>query len=193
MAIKVLVTPPEDETTNDIKVLVTPPEEKPDKIIKLVARKTIDGNVMIMDHDMIDIVINPSAGKIITFTKTNKNDLAYETQDRLFDFLHRRGFIDPSSVRGGNVYGSIEGTFPTESDYTDPFNAGLSLISEFIESERSFLDVNQFVDDVERERLLDPDAADSTELGEVPHEDKKGTKGALDYYPGYYYGHMYQE
>lgn len=193
MAVKILIAPPEEEPKKAVKILITPAEEKPDRIIKLVARKTVDGNVMIMDHEMIDIVIMPKEGKIITFTKTTKSDLAYETQDRLFDFLHRRGFIDPSSVRAGNVYGSIEGIYPTESDYTDTFNAGLSLISEFIEEEKSFLDVSQFIDDMDKERILDPEAEDSTELGEVPHEARKGSRGALDYYPAYYYGHMYQE
>jgi hypothetical protein len=34
--------------------------------IKLNARKTLDGNIMVYDHPMIDIVIMPTKNKIIT-------------------------------------------------------------------------------------------------------------------------------
>jgi hypothetical protein len=182
MPVKFVIASPEDERA---------PE--PQKTVRLVARKTLDGNIMIMDHDMIDIVIMPGQNKVITFAKTNQSDVAYETQDRLFKFLHKKGFILPETIKSGNVYGSLEGEYPATSDYANTFNISLMLISEFVEDEKQFMSVYSYVDDMENERLLDPDAEDSTELGEVPHEERKGSMGKVDYYPAYYYGHMYQE
>ena len=47
-------------------------------------------------------------------------------------------------------------------------------------------EIIEVVEDEEEERLLNPDKEDSTELGEVPQKQKKGTLNPG--YPGYYYG-----
>ena len=183
MAIKILIASPEEERENVEKTNLRP--------VDLVARKTLDGNIMIMDHDLIDIVVMPKESKIITFVKSNQNDLAYKTQDRLFKFLQNKGFILPETIKSGNVHGSIEGLFPLGSDYANPLNLSLLLISEFVENEQRFLNVKDFIEDLERENLLEPGSEDSTELGEIPQIERKGTLGVIDYYPSYYYGHMY--
>ena len=47
-------------------------EKKPIQAsISLQIKKTLDGNLLIMDHEYLDIVINPSEGKIITMPKPN--------------------------------------------------------------------------------------------------------------------------
>lgn len=181
-----------------VKFVIDAPEQAveekpaPKKTITLKSRKSLDGNIMIMDHDLIDIVVVPNKSKIVTFAKSNQGDLAYETQDRFFKYLHKKGLILPETIRSGNVYGSLEGSYPTESDYASPFSTSLSLISDFIEEERQFMNVVDFTEDAEEARLTNPDADDSTELGEVPHAEKKGSMGMIDYYPAYYYGHIYE-
>ena len=61
-----------------------------------------------------------------------------------------------------------------------------------MQDEGKFLQLKADVEREEQDRLMDPDAADSTELGEVPHEERKGTQGVIDYYPAYYYGSLYE-
>jgi|TARA_Y100000034_G_C6866545_1_gene395043 hypothetical protein len=154
--------------------------------LNLKARKTLDGNIMIFDHDDIDIVAMPKENKVMTFVKQDDSDLAYSTQDRLFKFLVRKGVVLPHTVRAGNIYGSIEAKIPETSDYGNVLYNVLYSIAKFIEKEKPFMTAIQDYDEMEDDRLLAPDRVDSTELGEVPHEDVKGTLRPA--YPGYYYG-----
>ena len=59
-------------------------------------------------------------------------------------------------------------------------------IAGFLESEQDYIKSFNYVEDLEDERILHPDKEDSTELGEVPQAEKKGTINPG--YPGYYYG-----
>ncbi len=192
MAINVKIEREENQS-GEIKVKIVPsnPDLKP-RTIELVARRAVDGKIMVFDHNLIDVVIAPEEGKVITFSKTNQNDLAYEAQDRLFRLMQSKGLIMPESVKSGNIYGSLEASYPTESKYADTTNVALYLVHEFMQDEGKFLQLKADVEREEEARLLDPDAADSTELGEVPHEERKGTQGVIDYYPAYYYGSLYE-
>jgi hypothetical protein len=154
--------------------------------INLKARKTLDGNIMILDHDDIDIVLMPKEKKVITFVKCDDGDLAYDTQDRMFKFLVRKGVVLPHTIRSGNIYGSLEAQIPDESDYGNVLYNVLYTIAKFIEEEKPFMRAVRNYDEMEDERLLHPDMADSTELGEVPHEETKGSLRSS--HPGYYYG-----
>lgn len=192
MAINVKIEREEDQS-GEIKVKIVPsnPDLKP-RTIELVARRAVDGKIMVFDHNLIDVVIAPEEGKVTAFSKTNQNDLAYEAQDRLFKLMQSKGLIMPESVKSGNIFGSLEGSYPTESKYADTTNVALYLTHEFMQDEGKFLQLKADVEREEEERLFDPDAADSTELGEVPHEERKGTQGVIDYYPAYYYGSLYE-
>jgi hypothetical protein len=155
-------------------------------IARLKAKKTLTGNIMILDHADIDIVIMPKENKVVTFAKGNMSDLIYNTQDRLFKFLINKGIVLPESIRGGNVYGSLEAKVPEKSDYADVTQVTIYNIAKFLEEERDYMNVLKDVEEMDDERLTDPDEYDSTELGEVPHEQNKGTMRPG--YPGYYYG-----
>ena len=76
--------------------------------IELEARKSLDGNILIFDHKEIDIVLMPSKRKIVTFAKEEISDAVYEVQNRLFNFLKKKGVVEYESIKGGSVYGSIE-------------------------------------------------------------------------------------
>jgi hypothetical protein len=192
MAINVKIEREEDQS-GEIKVKIVPsnPDLKP-RTIELVARRAVDGKIMVFDHNLIDIVIAPEEGKVTAFSKSNQNDLAYEAQDRLFKLMQSKGLIMPESVKSGNIYGSLEASYPIESKYADTTNVALYLVHEFMQDEGKFLELKADVEREEEARLFDPDAADSTELGEVPHEERKGTQGVIDYYPAYYYGSLYE-
>ena len=154
--------------------------------VQLQARKTLDGNLMILDHADMTIVLMPSASKIVTFPKGNDTDIVYGAQDRLFKFLERKGVVIPDSIKSGNVYGSLEALFPAESNYANTFQVALHMISKFIDQERPYMQAVDAYEKMDDERLLDPEADETTELGKVPHEERKGTM--VPSFPGYFYG-----
>ena len=184
----------------DIKIKVTPDAETAEELaeeevepkhpqISLNARKTIEGHIMIMDHLDIDIVIDPTAKKIITFPKNVMSDEVYETQNNYFDFLAKKGVIDRSSVHSGDVFASMQGKYP------DPIDEGISptqvaLLStyKFIEKERPRFEAEEWLDNELDDYYTYPTPEDSTALGEVPEEPQKGTinpNNPWTYFSGY--------
>lgn len=161
-------------------------QEAPFASFELELRKTLDGNYMIFDHADIDIMVMPSKNKIVAFPSDLMTDFVYGSQKRLFDFLYKKGVINPASVRGGNVYGSLEAELLPSKSF-DSTKITLLNISKFIDEERPYFEFVEGYEDMQTDRVLDPDAEDSTELGEVPHEETKGTLR-----PGYNYGPYWQ-
>ena len=142
--------------------------------IKLDARKSLDGNIMIFDHKFFDIILIPFKNKILTIPKSNKNIDVYEMQDHFFNFLRQRGAIIDGSIRGGNVFGSLEAFYPVNEEI-DVLQVLLLLSREYLdEYSNTFDKLFNYMDDVE-EMYLDPDKKDSTEYGEVPQAPEKGT------------------
>jgi hypothetical protein len=158
-------------------------QEKPDgKLgVKLNIRRTLDGNYYIYDHHYIDIVLMPEKKKIVTFPYSEKqkiahSDLVYATQDKLFDFLSRRGIVAPESIKGGNVFGSIEGTILTPKDTGVPLDQLVLLnISSWIDEQRPSLEFDKKYDEEFDKHYTEPTDEESTELGEVPQESEKGS------------------
>jgi hypothetical protein len=143
--------------------------------IELKVRRTLDGDIVVSDHPDIDIVVQPNNMKIIAFPKTILSDEVYATQNRLFDFLQKKGVITRDSVRGGNVYGALEGTIGTPTKPISIDEIGLFAVGKFIEEERPSFIYEKAVEEKEEDRLTEPDVEDSTELGEIPHYSEKGS------------------
>ena len=153
-----------------------PEEKKPQDTIKLNARKSLDGNIMIFDHEDMDIVLMPDKNKIVTFPKDMMEDKTYASQDRLFYFLNKKGVIQYESVRGGSVYGSLEANMATPiEEGVSALQVVLRTIGKFIEEEKPYFQIYNKTEEEQEERLTDPDDKDSTELGEVPHQAEKGS------------------
>ena len=148
---------------------------------KLKAKKTLDGNIIIFDHDDIDVVLRPEQKKIVTFKKDDVNgDIAYGASDRLFKYLAKKGVINIDSVQGGGILDSFEATIP-ETNLEIPIKLIMISIAKWIETERPYFEYGEDYEDMMRDRLIDPDAEESTELGEVPQDKQKGS-----IVPGYY-------
>ena len=146
--------------------------------ITLNARKSLDGNLMIFDHEDIDIVLikNNGNGKVLSFAKAMFSDQVYEAQDRLFKYLRKKGVIAPESIQGGNIYGSMEAKLlKSANEDIDSMQVTLYSVSKFLEEEKPYFDKRRQYEDDELDYLVDPDAENSTELGEVPHEERKGS------------------
>jgi hypothetical protein len=157
-----------------IKVQV---ENPVDARLKLRARKTLDGNILILDHPEIDIVLSPKNKKVLAIAKQQYGDHIYATQSRLFSHLSRKGVVDPSTVHGGNIYGSLEGIIleSTEPDKVDSIQMTLySIVHFLLEEQPHYQAIKKYENDFEKE-LLEPDEEDSTKLGQVPHKKRKGT------------------
>jgi hypothetical protein len=143
--------------------------------IKLKARKTIDGNIIVSDHPDIDIVIMPEKMKVITFAKDNFDDTVYETQNRMFKYLFRKGVLVPDSVCGSNVYGSLEGKIQQPKQEIPIDDLMLMLVGKFIEQEKPSYMYQKSLEDVFVDNVTNPGEENSTELGEVPAATEKGS------------------
>tara|TARA_B100000427_G_C15501268_1_gene592149 strand:+ start:1240 stop:1785 length:546 start_codon:yes stop_codon:yes gene_type:complete len=155
--------------TIDVKI-------KMDPRVKLKARRMLDGNIVILDHEDIDIVFMEEKKKCVAFPKENMSDKVYASQDRIFSYLAQKGLVSRNSIRGGNVYGSMEAEFlESKLPGVDTMQAFLFVIHEFLNKERPFFKSSDEFDDERLDALLRPSDEDSTELGDVPQSDRKGS------------------
>ena len=187
----------EEQPSGDIKISVKEPEPDeikievkpiPHKTIELDVRRTLDNNYIIYDHPLFDIVINPDKKRITTFIKRYLKADPYPHQDVFFDYLLRKGVILPDSVKGGNLFGSLEATYPANKKIDVVKSVLLSIYLYLIDelpSLKRALDYDLEVED----SLTDPSEEDSTEYGEVPQKRKKGT---MDPFNTQHYGLLYR-
>jgi len=148
----------------------------PDAVISLEVRKTIDGKIMILDHMHLDIILDTVQSKIMTFPKKELTDEIYGFQNKYFKFLIKQGVILPESIQAGNVFGSLEAKYPAAVD-EGVNSTQIVLIStkQFLDKQTPALEAQEFIENEIDDHLVDPSSEDSTKLGEVPEEPKKGS------------------
>ena len=148
-------------------------EQKPQASLDLIVRKTADGNIMIMDHTDIDVIVMPLSNKVLTIAKEALTDDVYDSQNRLFKYLSKKGLLDLTSIKSGNIYGSLEAAYIAETfNGADPAETIVFGIGKFMEEEKPYFMYNARLKDDEIDRLTEPD--DTTNLGDVPQRAKKG-------------------
>lgn len=171
MAINVKIGP---ETNEGIKITIRS-QEKDDKLItlELNARKTLDGDLIIRDHPDIDVVIMPKKMKVVAFAKENTTEETYHTQDKMFDFLIKRGVLIRDSIQGGNVFGSMEAKIvPTENKNSSKFV--LLGIARWVETEKPYFDYLEKFEKMQEDRFTEPSEQESTDFDPSRHAEKKG-------------------
>jgi hypothetical protein len=134
-------------------------------------RRSLDGKLLINDHEDLDIVIDQDKGKIIAFSTDMKNsDKNYFTQDRFFKHLVKKGIVDAESIKAGNIYGCLEGEIlvPKESNI-NAIDVAILVIDKWIETERPSFMYQKAKEEEFSEDLTDPDDKNSTPLGKVSH------------------------
>ena len=153
--------------------------------LELKARKSLDGNIMIFDHEEMDIVLMPNKGKIVTFAKNDFSETVYSAQSRLFEFLKRKGVVEYESIRGGSVYGSLEGIIPVPLDENlNSIDYAIYGVYKFLKEERPYYDYMDQYEEMLDDYFTQPTSEDSTELGEVPQATDKGAiKSGYNYQP----------
>ena len=157
---------------------------------KLNLRRALNGDLMIFDHADIDIIVLLEKKKIVAFAKDMMSEVVYGAENRLFTYLRKQGVIAYDSIQGGNVYGSMEGLLLERKDEGEPeaFDYVLYQISEWMKSEKPHTDFMDSHDEMMDDALLNPDEENSTELGEVPHEEEKGGIRQHGLFSPYHYG-----
>lgn len=191
MAIKVNITDPtpepiEQPANETVNIKIVDPNRQMLEF-KLNMRRALNGDLMIFDHADIDIVVMLESNKIVAFAKDLMSEVVYGAESRLFDHLKKKGVVAFDSIQGGNVYGSLEAKI-LESTELDSVKASLYEISQWMDGERPYFKAMEAYDDMMDDALLDPDAANSTELGEVPQETEKGSIPQNDVFGSYIYG-----
>ena len=158
--------------------------DKPDAVVELKARKTMAGDIMIFDHPDIDILVSPGKNKVFALSKNSYGDHVYATQSRMFEYLSKHGVVDPGKIRGGNVFGSLEGTILIPEGKQQDISAvdvAVYSIAKFLHKEapgvKAYKDYEASFD----KNLTEPSDEDTTRLGKVPHEPRQGTNNT---YPG---------
>lgn len=159
---------------------ITNPVEKIKRRIQgkaeLKARKTLDGNIVLYDHEDFDVIIQPSKSKIVIFPKEQLDDNVHASQLRLLAYLSKKGVIEQDSIQGGNIFNSYEATIASSVfEGVDSIQVVVFAVHKFISKEKPYFIFKQEQEQREEERLTSPNEEESTELGEVPHQDAKGS------------------
>tara|TARA_Y100000592_G_scaffold91614_1_gene152040 strand:- start:1579 stop:2220 length:642 start_codon:yes stop_codon:yes gene_type:complete len=156
-------------------------------VFELNARENLNGDLMIYDHKDIDIVLMQEKKKIVAFAKDMLTDNVYGAESRLFEFLRKKGIVAYDSIQGGNIYGSMEAKILDSKKY-DSVKSALLNIAEWFKEEKPMLDQLEDHDQIMDDQLVNPDDDKATELGEVPHEEEKGSILQKNLFAPYLYG-----
>ena len=152
-----------------IKIGDTPTTEEsiPQASISLAVTKTLDGNLLVNNHQYMDILIVPEQNKIVTMAKPYAERDVYEYQRDLMYALFKGGVTAPESPRGTGRFGIIEVKYPKSKD-VNALQAVLFQISEFLKRTRYEDYVAAEYDENIEDRFTDPGPDDSTAYGEFP-------------------------
>ena len=161
--------PAEEPKENEIKIIFGPRFTK----VKLNVRKTLDNNIVIYDHPLIDIVLIPSKNKVFTVPKDVPNSDTYPAQDRFFKFLDKKGILVKGTIRSGAILNSLESFYPP-NDKIDVMQVILLLTKRFLEKEMEFINISKNYEENVEDMYVNPEEEDTTELGEVPQRPRKG-------------------
>jgi len=174
-----------------LKIKINPPPPPPQATIELQVRQTLAGNLLINDHDKMDIIIVPSEKKIVTMPKPYAGDNVYEYQRELMDSLFRGGVVEYDSIQGGVNFGMLEGVMG-ENKKVDPVQVALFEIEKYIsKTSRDDFRAEEYDRNIE-DRFTNPSPEDSTELGEIkPEEDEPYRQSQADSYTFTGFGYLY--
>jgi hypothetical protein len=176
MAISLKVAP---EALEKVDIEVKP---QPQAQMDMVIRKTMGGNYAIKDHPSFDVVVMPDKNKILSMTKSGVTDDTYGIQSEMYDFLNRNGVIFEDSVRSGNVYNSLEATFPADAE--NSVDIVVFTIGKYMEEAKANFVSDAVWEEEFEDHLLEPNDEHSTEMGDVPHSANKGSINPRGQYPG---------
>lgn len=153
-----------------IKIKLNIPQKQPPQAqIPLKITKTLDGNLIIDDHEYMDIVVNPTEGKIISLPKPYAEKDVYEYQREFMYYLFKGGVTEAASPRGGISFGMMETPYIIDSNIgVNSLQTVLFLISEYVKKSASDDEFSKEYDKNVEDRFVDPSESETTEAGEIP-------------------------
>ena len=162
-----------------LKINIVKSDQQQPSVVKTIAfeaRRSVKGDLMIYDHDLIDIVVSKDSLKVTTFPKSENRDESYLVQESLLYHLSKSGILRKSSIRSGSFYSSLEGDiFESAIDGVSSYQSALLEIYNFLQEDQPNIDARKIYSKELQQFFLDPSEEETTELGEVPHKEKKGT------------------
>ena len=174
MAINVTISSPNQAEPKKVLKVTLKGLQKVDYSYNLNVREALNGDFLIFDHNDIDIVVLKGPKKVVAFAKDLMTETVYGAEARLVEYLRKKGIIQYDSIQGGNVYGSLEGAIIDSKEH-DIYEATVVNIAEWLTSEKPMMDDAREYDDDLDNYYANPDDNETTELGEVPHEEEKGS------------------
>jgi|TARA_Y100001963_G_C6678416_1_gene398631 hypothetical protein len=145
----------------------------PQATVELQISKTMGGNLLITDHEKMDILIVPEQKKISTMPKLYIGDDVYEYQRDLMDSLFHGGVIDPDGVQGGVRFGVLEAFMAEPVEDVDPVQIALLEIEKYIKKTLGEeIKADEYDKNIE-DRFTDPNEKESTEYGEIKPEEEE--------------------
>lgn len=163
-----------------VKINIVRGEKDKDPVTKEVvfreARKAVNGDFLIFDHDLIDIVVSREKLRLSTYPKSTITEETYYAQKKLLETLAGLGVLDRGSIKSGAVHSSLEADILKSPEETvSGFQITLLEIFNFLQEEEPNMKSREVYKDKLQDFFLDPNDEDSTELGEIPHKEKKGS------------------
>ena len=137
--------------------------------VSLKVVKTLAGNLLIDDHQYMDIVIDPTNNKIMTLPKPDAEKDVFEYQTDFFYHSFKKGLSAGPRVEGGAAFGMVEADYvPSTDAEVDPVQALLYQIEKYIKtSATKEMRAEEYEEDIE-DRFIDPPAGEYTPYGEIP-------------------------
>lgn len=146
-----------------------------EKKITLNVVKTLEGNIVVRDHEDIDIIIVPVAKKIILLPKSTMHEDIYPIQKRFFNKMRENGVIMIGSESTGFIHNSFEAIY-IDSQTINAIAVILLFVDQFIQEEKEiYSKMNEREEEIEKQ-LLSPSDEKSTEWGEIPDKELDGSQ-----------------
>ena len=100
----------------------------------------------------------------------------YDVQESLLYHLSKTGIVNRSSIKSGAFYSSLEAdVLESAIDGVSSYQSTLLEIYNFLQEEEPNVKARNAYSNDLQQFFLDPEPEETTELGEVPQGEKKGT------------------
>ena len=161
--------------------------EAPQATVKLKARKSLDGNIIISDHQLMDLVLVPAKNKVLIVPRPGFGQETYFKQKDFYNTLTRRGVFS-GPLEGGSIHGVFEAILGVSEDLSS-VQVALLEIERYFKQEAVEEGFGEDFDAELEDRFINPDDEESTESGEVePEEVTRQTPNTVP--PIQHYGGM---
>ena len=163
--------------------------EAPQATVKLKARKSLGGNIIISDHQLMDLVLVPAKNKVLIVPRPGFGQETYYKQKDFYNVLSRRGVFE-GPLEGGTIHGVFEAKLGVSEDLSS-VQVALLEIERYFKQEAVEEGFGEDFDNEIEDRFINPEDEDSTEFGEIePEEESRKSQAALpphQHYGGYWY------